>query len=146
MAVAGLGDRGLRQGMPYDQFLLEQLAGDLLPNPTLAPTVATGFNRNHVLTTEGGIIEEEYQVEYVADRVHTTATVLSGADPVQCARCHDHKYDPISQREFYQFAAYFNNVPDKVVSVQQGTYGGTAAKGAVTRATGRTGSIAANAN
>ena len=102
-------------GMPYDQFLTEQLAGDLLPNPTIGQRVATGFSRNHVLTTEGGIIEEEYHVEYVADRVHTTSTVFL-AMSMQCARCHDHKYDPISQRDYYQFASFFNNVPDKVVS------------------------------
>lgn len=102
-------------GMPYDQFLTEQIAGDLLPNPTISQRVATGFSRNHVLTTEGGIIEEEYHVEYVADRVHTTATVFL-AMSMQCARCHDHKYDPISQRDYYQFASFFNNVPDKVVS------------------------------
>jgi len=107
--------RAFASGMPYDQFLTEQLAGDLLPNATLSQKVATGFNRNHVLTTEGGIIEEEYHVEYVADRVHTTATVFLGLS-MQCARCHDHKYDPISQREFYQFASFFNNIPDKVVS------------------------------
>ncbi len=106
-------------GMPYDQFLSEQLAGDLLPNATLAQRVATGFNRNHVLTTEGGIIEEEYHVEYVADRVHTTATVVMGLS-FQCARCHDHKYDPLTQREYYQFAAFFNNVPDRVVGYNQG--------------------------
>jgi hypothetical protein len=102
-------------GMPYDQFLTEQIAGDLLPNSTMSQRVATGFSRNHVLTTEGGIIEEEYHVEYVADRVHTTATVFL-AMSMQCARCHDHKYDPISQRDYYQFASFFNNVPDKVVS------------------------------
>jgi len=102
-------------GMPYDQFLTEQLAGDLLPNATLSQKVATGFSRNHVLTTEGGIIEEEYHVEYVADRVHTTATVFLALS-MQCARCHDHKYDPVSQRDYYQFASFFNNVPDKVVS------------------------------
>lgn len=102
-------------GMPYDQFLTEQIAGDLLPNPTISQRVATGFSRNHVLTTEGGIIEEEYHVEYVADRVHTTATVFL-AMSMQCARCHDHKYDPITQRDYYQFASFFNNVPDKVVS------------------------------
>ena len=106
-------------GMPYDQFLTEQLAGDLLPNATLAQRVATGFNRNHVLTTEGGIIEEEYHVEYVADRVHTTATVVMGLS-FQCARCHDHKFDPLSQREYYQFAAFFNNVPDRVVGYSSG--------------------------
>jgi hypothetical protein len=105
--------------MPYDQFLTEQLAGDLLPNATLAQRVATGFNRNHVLTTEGGIIEEEYHVEYVADRVHTTATVVMGLS-FQCARCHDHKYDPLTQREYYQFAAFFNNVPDRIVGYSSG--------------------------
>ena len=106
-------------GMPYGQFLSEQLAGDLLPNATLAQRVATGFNRNHVLTTEGGIIEEEYHVEYVADRVHTTATVVMGLS-FQCARCHDHKFDPLTQREYYQFAAFFNNVPDRIVGYNQG--------------------------
>src|SRR4029077_16150080 len=95
------------------------LAGDLLQEPTLEQRVATGFNRNHVLTTEGGIIDEEYRVEYVADRVHTTATVLMGVS-LPCARCHDHKYDPISQREYYQFFAYFNNVADKSVNYNQG--------------------------
>lgn len=102
-------------GMPYDQFLTEQLAGDLLPDPTISQRVATGFNRNHVLTTEGGIIPEEYQAEYVADRVHTTATVFMGVS-LRCARCHDHKFDPFSQRDFYRFAAYFNNIPDKLVA------------------------------
>ncbi len=106
-------------GMPYDQFLREQLAGDLLPDATLDQKVATGFNRNHVLTTEGGIFEEEYHVEYVADRVHTTATVFLGLS-LQCARCHDHKYDPISQQEYYEFAAFFNNVPDRVVGYNKG--------------------------
>ncbi|RLS36611.1 MAG: DUF1549 domain-containing protein, partial [Planctomycetota bacterium] len=101
------------RNMPYDQFLTEQLAGDLLPEATLAQKVATGFNRNHVLTTEGGIIEEEYRIEYVVDRVHTTATVFMGLS-LQCARCHDHKYDPLTQTDFYRFAAFFNNIPDKV--------------------------------
>ncbi|MFN8711072.1 MAG: DUF1549 domain-containing protein, partial [Planctomyces sp.] len=107
------------RGLPYDQFLTEQLAGDLLPDASLSQKVATGFNRNHVLTTEGGIIEEEYHVEYVADRVHTTASVFM-AMSFQCARCHDHKFDPISQREYYQFSAFFNNIPDKVVSYSKG--------------------------
>ena len=107
--------KAFADGMPYDQFLTEQLAGDLLPDATVSQRVATGFSRNHVLTTEGGIFEEEYHVEYVADRVHTTATVFL-AMSLQCARCHDHKYDPLTQKEYYQFAAFFNNVPDKVVS------------------------------
>ena len=107
------------KNMPYDQFLTAQIAGDLIPNATLSQKVATGFNRNHVLTTEGGIIEEEYRVEYVADRVHTSATVFLGLS-MQCARCHDHKYDPITQKDYYRFAAYFNNSPDKLVSYSQG--------------------------
>ena len=107
--------KAFTDGMPYDQFLTEQLAGDLLPEASVSQKVATGFSRNHVLTTEGGIFEEEYHVEYVADRVHTTATVFL-AMSLQCARCHDHKYDPLTQKEYYQFAAFFNNVPDKVVS------------------------------
>ncbi len=107
------------RGMPYDQFLIEQLAGDQLPDPSLAQRVATGFNRNHVLTTEGGIIEEEYHVEYVADRVHTTATVFMGLS-FQCARCHAHKYDPFSQEDYYRFAAYFNSIPDNIVGYSQG--------------------------
>ena len=107
--------KAFTDGMSYDQFLTEQLAGDLLPDATIDQKIATGFNRNHVLTTEGGIFEEEYHVEYVADRVHTTATVFM-AMSLQCARCHDHKYDPLTQKEYYQFAAFFNNVPDKVVS------------------------------
>lgn len=107
--------KAFHSGMPYDRFLTEQVAGDLLSSPTISQRVATGFNRNHVLTTEGGIIPEEYQAEYVADRVHTTATVFMGIS-LQCARCHDHKFDPFTQRDFYRFAAYFNNIPDKIAS------------------------------
>jgi hypothetical protein len=99
------------RGLPFDQFAVEQLAGDLLPNPSLEQQVATGFNRNHVLTTEGGIIEEEYRVEYVADRVHTTSTVFLGLS-LQCARCHDHKFDPLTQRDYFRFFAYFNQIAD----------------------------------
>ncbi len=108
-----------RQNMPFDRFITEQLAGDLLPNPTTEQLIATGFNRNHVITTEGGIIPEEYRVEYVADRVHTTASVFLGLS-MQCARCHDHKYDPLSQRDYYRFFAFFNNVPDKTVGYNSG--------------------------
>lgn len=98
--------------LPYDRFIVEQLAGDLLANPTVEQHIATGFNRNHVVNSEGGIIDEEYRVEYVADRVHTTATVFMGLT-MECARCHDHKYDPISQKDYYRFFAFFNNVPEK---------------------------------
>jgi hypothetical protein len=97
--------------MPFDRFTIEQLAGDLLPGATLDQRIATGFNRNHRGNAEGGIVPEEYQVEYVVDRVDTTATVWLGLT-VGCARCHDHKYDPITQEEFYRLFAYFNNVPE----------------------------------
>ena len=111
--------QAFNKNMPYDEFLTAQIAGDLIPNATLSQKVATGFNRNHVLTTEGGIIEEEYRIEYVADRVHTSATVFLGLS-MQCARCHDHKYDHLTQKDYYRFAAYFNNIPDKLVSYSQG--------------------------
>ncbi|MFO0867939.1 MAG: DUF1553 domain-containing protein [Pirellulales bacterium] len=111
--------QAFRRQMPYDQFITEQLAGDLLPDASLAQQVATGFHRNHALTTEGGIIEEEYRVEYVADRVHTTSTVLLGLS-LQCARCHDHKYDPFSQREYYQLFSFFNQLPHTSVGYARG--------------------------
>lgn len=99
------------QNMPFDQFTIEQLAGDLLPDPTISQRIATGFNRNHMSNDETGLIDEEYRVEYVADRVDTTLSTWLGLT-VACAQCHDHKYDPISQREYYQFFAFFNNVPE----------------------------------
>ena len=104
---------------PMDQFLIEQIAGDLLPNATDRQRLATGFNRNHVITTEGGIFPEEYRVEYVADRVHTTATVFLGLS-LQCARCHDHKYDPFTQIDYYRLFAFFNTVQDKTVGYNSG--------------------------
>ncbi|MBL8819504.1 MAG: DUF1553 domain-containing protein [Planctomyces sp.] len=104
---------------PFDQFTIEQLAGDLLENPTLDQQIATGFNRNHRGNAEGGIIPEEYQVEYVVDRVDTTATVWLGLT-MGCARCHDHKYDPIRQKEYYQVFAYFNNIPESGRAIKEG--------------------------
>ncbi|HWE96814.1 MAG TPA: DUF1553 domain-containing protein [Tepidisphaeraceae bacterium] len=98
--------------MPYGRFVTEQIAGDLLPAATLEQKIASGFNRNHAITSEGGIIDEEYRLEYVFDRVHTTATVFLGLS-MRCARCHDHKFDPITQKEFYRFAAFFNNIAEK---------------------------------
>ncbi|MDQ6701370.1 MAG: DUF1549 domain-containing protein, partial [Acidobacteriota bacterium] len=95
----------------FDRFTLEQIAGDLLPNATVEQKIATGFNRNHRANTEDGIIPEEYAVEYVVDRVETTSTVFMGVT-LGCARCHNHKYDPFTQKEFYQVFAYFNNVPE----------------------------------
>jgi hypothetical protein len=107
------------RNLPFDQFTVEQLAGDLLPGATLEQKIATGFNRNHRGNAEGGIIPEEYAVEYVVDRVETTATVWLGLT-MGCARCHDHKFDPIRQKEFYQVFAYFNNVPEKGRAIKFG--------------------------
>lgn len=100
------------QNMPFDRFTIEQLAGDLLPTATLEQRIATGFNRNHPIMMEGGAIFEEYRVMNVVDRVNTTATTWLGLT-VMCAQCHDHKYDPVSQREFYQLYAFFNNVSEE---------------------------------
>ena len=95
--------------MPYDRFVKEQLAGDLMPNPTKSMIIATAFNRNHPQNTEGGIVEEEFQTEYVMDRTNTFGEALM-AMSVGCARCHDHKYDPISQKNYYEMFSFFNNV------------------------------------
>ncbi len=100
------------RNLPFDQFTVEQLAGDLLPNASDQQRLATGFNRNHPITVEGGIIDEEYRTEYVIDRVVTTGAVWMGATLI-CSRCHDHKYDPTTQREFYQFFDFFNQLPEK---------------------------------
>ena len=109
----------LNRNMPFDQFTIEQLAGDLLAGATLDQKIATGFNRNHRGNAEGGIIPEEYAVEYVVDRVDTTATVWLGLT-LGCARCHDHKFDPFTQKEFYQLFAFFNNVPERGRAVEIG--------------------------
>lgn len=98
--------------MPFDQFTIEQLAGDLLDDPSDEQRLATGFNRNHPITIEGGVIDEEYRIEYVMDRINTVGTAWMGLT-LGCARCHDHKYDPISQMEFYQLFAFFNQVPER---------------------------------
>jgi hypothetical protein len=100
------------RNLRFDQFTIEQLAGDLLPGATADQILATGFNRNHMINYENGADPEEYRIEYVADRAATTANVWLGLT-FQCARCHDHKYDPLSLREFYEWFAFFNNVPEK---------------------------------
>lgn len=99
------------RNLPFDQFTREQLAGDLLPNPTTEQLIATGFHRNHMINGEGGRIAEESRVEYVQDRVETTGTVWMGLTLV-CCRCHNHKYDPFTQKEYYQLAAYFNSIDE----------------------------------
>ena len=104
---------------PYDQFTIEQLAGDLLPNATQDQKIATGFNRNHMINFEGGAIPEEYQNEYVIDRLETTSITWLGLT-MGCARCHDHKFDPISQKDFYRFYAFFNSISEKGLDGQRG--------------------------
>jgi hypothetical protein len=103
--------RAFNSDMPFNQFTTEQIAGDLLPNATREQRLATGFHRNHMLNGEGGRIAEESRIDYVVDRVDTTATVWMGLT-LGCARCHDHKYDPFTQREYYSLFAYFNNLPE----------------------------------
>jgi len=103
--------RAFNQNMPFDQFTIEQLAGDLLENPTRDQLIATGFNRNHMLNGEGGRIAEESRVNYVIDRVNTTSTTWLGLT-MACCQCHDHKYDPLTQVEFYQFYDYFNHIDE----------------------------------
>ncbi|MCI0389170.1 MAG: DUF1553 domain-containing protein [Acidobacteria bacterium] len=107
------------RNLPYDRFVVEQLAGDLLPNPTIEQRLATGFNRNHRGNSEAGIIPEEFAVEYAIDRVETMATAFLGLT-AGCARCHNHKYDPLSQREFYQLFAYFNSIPENGLHLRAG--------------------------
>lgn len=97
--------------MPYDQFVTYQLAGDLLPSANAEQILATGFNRNHKITFEGGVIPEEYRVEYVEDRAVTFGTAFLGLT-LECARCHDHKYDPVSQKEHFELYSFFNNIDE----------------------------------
>ncbi len=101
----------VNRDLPFDQFTIEQLAGDLLPNATLQQRVATGFHRNTQINQEGGIDVEQFRVESIVDRVNTTGSVWLGLT-VGCCQCHDHKFDPISQREYYQFFAFFNSVDE----------------------------------
>src|SRR5262245_39246309 len=103
--------QAFNRNMPFDQFVIEQLAGDLLPNPTLEQRIATAFNRNHRGNSEDGLVPEEFAVEYVVDRVDTVSTVFLGLT-MGCARCHNHKYDPFTQKEYYQLYAYFNSIPE----------------------------------
>jgi cytochrome c553 len=100
------------QNMPYDQFLVWQIAGDLLPNASKEHLLATAFNRNHPITQEGGVIDEEYRSTYVSDRTNTLGKGIMGLT-LECAKCHDHKYDPISQKDYFSIYAFFNHVNEK---------------------------------
>ncbi len=99
------------ENMPYDQFIQWQLAGDLLPDATKEQILATGFNRNHKITEEGGVIDEEYRVTYVIDKTNTYSTSMLGIT-MECAQCHDHRYDPFSQEDYFQLSGFFNNTPE----------------------------------
>ena len=107
------------ENKPFNEFVVEQLAGDMLPAATLKQQIATGFGRNHRINSEDGSIPAEWQVEYVVDRVDTLGTVFLGLT-VGCARCHDHKYDPVSHKDYYRLFAYFNNVPEWGVGPNNG--------------------------
>ena len=113
--------RAMNADMPFDRFSIEQLAGDLLPTPTTDQLIATAFNRNHLLNGEGGAIPEEQRWNNLFDRVDTTATTWMGLT-MACAQCHDHKYDPITQRDYYSILALFNNVPESGVPSGGGQY------------------------
>ena len=108
-----------RDNKPFDEFTIEQIAGDLLPEASLQQKIASGFNRNHATTDEGGAIAEEFRVEYVVDRVKTTSNVWLGMT-FECAQCHDHMYDPFSQHEYYEMFAFFNNNADPGMQTRRG--------------------------
>ena len=110
------------KNMPYDQFVTWQLAGDLLPDATREQKLATAFNRNTPITAEGGVIDEEWRLNYVFDRAETFSTAFLGLT-VACAKCHDHKFDPISQKDYYQLSGFFNNIRELGMTGDDGDYG-----------------------
>ena len=110
------------KNMPYDQFVTWQIAGDLFQNPTREQKLATAFNRNSPMTAEGGAIDEEWRLHYVFDRTETLSTAFLGLT-VACAKCHDHKFDPISQRDYYQLASFFNNIKELGMTGDDGDFG-----------------------
>ena len=112
-----------QQNLPYDAFITWQLAGDLLPNTTREQILATAFNRNHPVSAEGGIIDEEFRIKYVQDRINTVGTAFMGLT-LECASCHDHKFDPISQKDYYQLSAFFNNQKELGMVAEGGSSSG----------------------
>ena len=114
--------KAFQRNMPYDQFVTWQLAGDLLPNATREQKLATAFNRNSPMTAEGGVIDEEWRLHYVFDRSETFSTAFLGLT-VACAKCHDHKFDPISQKDYYQLSGFFNNIRELGMTGDDGDYG-----------------------
>ena len=106
--------KAFNRNLPFDRFTTEQLAGDLLPNPTVDQKIATGFVRCNMSTGEGGVIEDEYRAKYAFDRVETLGTVWLGAT-LLCSRCHTHKYDPYPQAEYYGLYSFFNNLDEPVM-------------------------------
>ncbi len=114
--------KAFKKNLPYDEFVTWQLAGDLLPNSTREQKLATAFNRNSPMTGEGGVIDEEWRLHYVFDRTETLSTAFMGLT-VACAKCHDHKFDPISQKEYYQLTAFFNNIRELGMTGDDGNFG-----------------------
>ncbi|MBX2843723.1 MAG: DUF1553 domain-containing protein [Flammeovirgaceae bacterium] len=110
------------KNMPFDQFVTEQIAGDMLPNPSKDQILATAFQRNHPMTAEGGIVDEEYRLEYVFDRAITTSRAFLGLT-LECSRCHDHKYDPLTQKDFYKLSAFYNNINEIGMTGDDGNVG-----------------------
>src|SRR5262249_56057968 len=106
----------IERDMPFDRFTIEQVAGDMLPDATIEQRIATGFHRNTLFNEEGGTDPEQFRVESVVDRVNTTGVAFLGLT-VGCAQCHEHKYDPISQREYYQLYAFLNNADEPRLDV-----------------------------
>ena len=111
--------RAYNRNLPFDRFTIEQLAGDLLPDANDDTRIATGFLRNNATTDEGGAIAEEFRVEYAIDRVKTTSVVWMGLT-MECGQCHNHKYDPITQQDYYRFFAYFNQSADPGMQTRGG--------------------------
>lgn len=114
--------KAFKENMPYDQFVTWQLAGDLIPNATQEQKLATAFNRNSPMTAEGGVIDEEWRLHYVFDRTETLSTAFMGLT-VACAKCHDHKFDPISQKDYFQLTAFFNNIRELGMTGDDGEFG-----------------------